>query len=237
MSDAERSLYDDVTEYLLEPSLYAFAGRQRRLLLIGFHRRMASSIPALAASLENVAARLRRLQAGLRSDDTVINVLQDLEDEDEIEESSEEPAAADRSCNPRGRAGPRRGFRRPRAIASERCQGALIPGSHQGDSRSGAGRPRQRQGRRVHRVDHHPGVLAAPAARYRPRRRRHHLVPRRERSRACAASARPMATGGRRPLSAGSQAESRGRPCGLHSCTSSARARRCSCAPRPAQKG
>jgi superfamily II DNA or RNA helicase len=91
MSDAERSLYDDVTGYLLEPSLYAFAGRQRRLLLIGFHRRMASSIDALAASLENVAARLRRLQAGLRSDDTVINVLRDLEDEDESEESSEEP--------------------------------------------------------------------------------------------------------------------------------------------------
>jgi adenine-specific DNA-methyltransferase len=92
MSDAERSLYDDVTEYLLEPSLYAFAGRQRRLLLIGFHRRMASSIDALAASLENVAARLRRLQAGLSSDDTVINELRDLEDEDEIEESSEESA-------------------------------------------------------------------------------------------------------------------------------------------------
>ena len=91
MSDAERSLYDDVTEYLLEPSLYAFAGRQRRLLLIGFHRRMASSIPALAASLENVAARLRRLQTGLGSDDTVINVLRDLEDEDEIEEAPEEP--------------------------------------------------------------------------------------------------------------------------------------------------
>lgn len=91
MSDAERSLYDDVTEYLLEPSLYAFSGRQRRLLLIGFHRRMASSFPALAASLENVAARLRRLQAGSRSDDTVVNVLQDLEDEDEIEESPEEP--------------------------------------------------------------------------------------------------------------------------------------------------
>jgi len=92
MSDAERSLYDDVTEYLLEPSLYAFAGRQRRLLLIGFHRRMASSIDALAASLENVAARLRRLQAGLGSDDTMINELRDLEDEDEIEESAEEPA-------------------------------------------------------------------------------------------------------------------------------------------------
>jgi Helicase conserved C-terminal domain/SNF2-related domain len=93
MSDAERSLYDDVTEYLLEPSLCAFSGRQRRLLLIGFHRRMASSIPALAASLENVAVRLRRLQAGLPSDDTMINVFRDLEDEDEIQESSEEAAA------------------------------------------------------------------------------------------------------------------------------------------------
>ena len=91
MSDAERSLYDDVTEYLLEPSLYAFAGRQRRLLLIGFHRRMASSIDALAASLENVASRLRRLQSGVASDDAVSNVLGDLEDEEEIDESSEEP--------------------------------------------------------------------------------------------------------------------------------------------------
>ena len=93
MSDAEQSLYDDVTEYLLEPSLHAFAGRQRRLLLIGFHRRMASSIQALAASLENVAARLRHLQAGLRSDDTAINLLKDLEDEEEIDEPFEESTA------------------------------------------------------------------------------------------------------------------------------------------------
>jgi superfamily II DNA or RNA helicase len=90
MSDAERSLYDDVTEYLLEPSLHAFTGRQRRLLLIGFHRRMASSIKALAASLENIAARLRHLQAGLRSDDTLINMFEDLEDEDEIDEPSDD---------------------------------------------------------------------------------------------------------------------------------------------------
>src|SRR5208282_2040723 len=91
MSEDERSLYDDVTEYLLEPSLYAFAGRQRRLLLIGFHRRMASSIDALAASLENVATRLRRLQSGVGSDDAVSSVLGDREDVEEIDESSEEP--------------------------------------------------------------------------------------------------------------------------------------------------
>src|SRR6266536_995343 len=98
MSEDERSLYDDVTEYLLQPSLYAFAGRQRRLLLIGFHRRMASSIPALASSLEKVAARLRRLQGDLHPDETVIDMFRDLEDEGEIEEPSEEPASpVDRS--------------------------------------------------------------------------------------------------------------------------------------------
>ena len=74
MSDDERSLYDDVTEYLLQPTLYAFAGSQRRLLLIGFHRRMASSIPALAASLENVAAqaapaRRRAIVRAIAADD------------------------------------------------------------------------------------------------------------------------------------------------------------------------
>jgi len=94
MSDDERSLYDDVTEYLLQPTLYAFSGSQRRLLLIGFHRRMASSIAALAASLENVAARLRRMRGATgphTTDETALRMYLDLEDEDEIDESSEEP--------------------------------------------------------------------------------------------------------------------------------------------------
>ena len=82
MSIDERSLYDDVTEYLLQPSLYAFAGSQRRLLLIGFHRRMASSIPALAASLQNVAARLRRIKAGEHAP-VATDDLRDLEDEED----------------------------------------------------------------------------------------------------------------------------------------------------------
>jgi len=99
MSDDERSLYDDVTEYLLQPSLYAFAGRQRRLLLIGFHRRMASSIAALAASLENVAARLRRLRAGQQLMDDAREVLHDLEEDEDIEEPGEDtPVAPNRGA-------------------------------------------------------------------------------------------------------------------------------------------
>ena len=86
MSADERALYDDVTEYLLEPSLFAFSGRQRRLLLIGFHRLMASSIPALASGLGNVAARLRRLAAGQSADEAAAALLRDLEIDEEVEE-------------------------------------------------------------------------------------------------------------------------------------------------------
>ena len=66
MSPAEKSLYDDVTQYLLEPGILAFEGRQRQLLLLGFHRRMASSTRALAASLRGVATRLRRMLGASR---------------------------------------------------------------------------------------------------------------------------------------------------------------------------
>jgi hypothetical protein len=92
MSGDERLLYDDVTEYLLLPSLYAFAGSQRRLLLIGFHRRMASSIPALAASLENVASRLRRLGSGQRVTEATED-FRDLEDDEDLESTTDEQPA------------------------------------------------------------------------------------------------------------------------------------------------
>ena len=61
MGPEQRALYEDVTRYLLEPDLCAFRGGQRRLLLLGFHRRMASSLEALASSLETVAGRLRTM--------------------------------------------------------------------------------------------------------------------------------------------------------------------------------
>jgi len=87
MSPAEQRLYNDVTEYLLQPRLCAFRGRQRRLLLIGFHRRMASSHRALAVSLDKVAARLRLMLDG--GDDEGWGALDefqaDLEDHDEAD--------------------------------------------------------------------------------------------------------------------------------------------------------
>ena len=78
MSAAEKALYDDVTEYLLEPELFAFRGSARKLLLLGFHRRMASSNAALAKSLEGVAARLRKLVGG--TPETAEDLDDDLEE-------------------------------------------------------------------------------------------------------------------------------------------------------------
>jgi hypothetical protein len=93
MSREERELYDDVTRYLLEPSLYAFRGKQRTLLLIGFHRLMASSLEALSASLEKVADRLRRLRDGqppdeVAADGELLGDLQGGEDGDEEAEAT-----------------------------------------------------------------------------------------------------------------------------------------------------
>ena len=83
MTPDERQLYDDVSAYLLEPNLCAFRGGQRRLLLLGFHKRMASSMRALAASLDVVAARLR-------GQDDSEKMRADLEDDDEIPEDSDD---------------------------------------------------------------------------------------------------------------------------------------------------
>lgn len=89
MSPDEAQLYDDVTEYLLDPKTLAFRGTHRRLLLIGFHRRMGSSVVALADSLQAVADRLRRKLEG--STDTLRLFEADLDDDD----APQRPAAQD----------------------------------------------------------------------------------------------------------------------------------------------
>ncbi len=65
MSPEEKSLYNDVTSVADEAGSVCVP-RQPAALLIGFHRRMASSLAALAASLEKVAARLRGQLTGCR---------------------------------------------------------------------------------------------------------------------------------------------------------------------------
>jgi adenine-specific DNA-methyltransferase len=95
MSPEERSLYDDVTAYLLEPSLHAFRGKQRQLLLIAFHRGMASSLRALSRSLEKVADRLRRSLDGRHDEAADLEgILDDLDNDEKLpaEEEPDEPA-------------------------------------------------------------------------------------------------------------------------------------------------
>ncbi len=80
MTPPERALYDEVTAWLMDPKSCAFRGSHRRLLLIGFHRRMASSHRALAASLRNVEVRLERQLRGVMGDgDTIDMFAHDLE--------------------------------------------------------------------------------------------------------------------------------------------------------------
>ena len=94
MSGAERALYDDVTEYLLAPNIRAFSGRSRQLLLLGFHRRMASSVEALAASLDGVATRLRAMLGDAPMPDDGA-MLRDLEDDADGEPAATPSAAVD----------------------------------------------------------------------------------------------------------------------------------------------
>jgi hypothetical protein len=98
MSAAEQSLYDDVTAYLLQPGIAAFRGNQRRLLLISFHRQMASSLRALAASVRKVAARLQAMLEGRDPDPLdVTEFLQDLEESEldvGVTDESQMPAKA-----------------------------------------------------------------------------------------------------------------------------------------------
>lgn len=93
MTTEERALYDDVTRYLLTPGLAAFRGPNRRLLVLGFHRRMASSHRALGASLGKVADRLRSMLAGDDAD-AMLEFQADLEEADDVgpTDSEEGPA-------------------------------------------------------------------------------------------------------------------------------------------------
>jgi superfamily II DNA or RNA helicase len=98
MTPEERALYDDVTRYLLTPGIAAFRGRHRRLLVIGFHRRMASSHHALRQSLERVAQRLRALTKGDEPGEA-IDLYADLEEAEEVAPTDTEEGPAPDSAS------------------------------------------------------------------------------------------------------------------------------------------
>jgi hypothetical protein len=100
MGPDEQELYNDVTAWLMDPYLCSFGGKNRRLLVIGFHRRMASSLAALASSLEKVAERLRKELAGSESDSwdnrsLALEFARDLEEDPADFDDPETDEAAD----------------------------------------------------------------------------------------------------------------------------------------------
>jgi adenine-specific DNA-methyltransferase len=103
MSSQEKTLYDEVTSWLMQPYLYSFSGKSGRLLVISFHRRMASSLAALRSSLEKVAKRLRSQIEGRGGNswhDVAAEFAQDLEEDLEDMEEEQEELEIDHSSEP-----------------------------------------------------------------------------------------------------------------------------------------
>ena len=70
--------------FLIPPGIVAFQGNHRQLLLLGVHRRLASSTRALARSLARVAARLRRLVSA--PDTEVLEDVRELYDDERVKD-------------------------------------------------------------------------------------------------------------------------------------------------------
>lgn len=86
LTTEERQLYNDITEWLMRPDLLSYTTATRRLLVVGFHRRMTSSFAALKSSLINVANRLRKEldnTGGNAWTDAIAEFAADLEEENE----------------------------------------------------------------------------------------------------------------------------------------------------------
>src|SRR4051812_24974607 len=107
MSPEEKRLYDDVTAWLMRKDLCAFRGSHRHLLLIGFHRRMASSLEALSVSLRRVAQRLRDRLAnrGYTVSDDGSQLLRELSDDFEGDLETERRDDVDDDAVPEGEPG------------------------------------------------------------------------------------------------------------------------------------
>ena len=60
-TDDEQNLYDSISEYLQRDVSYAFPQQQKHLISIVLRKLLASSTPAVIATLEAIQARLQKL--------------------------------------------------------------------------------------------------------------------------------------------------------------------------------
>ncbi len=97
-SDDEQRLYDLVTEYLQQPTLYALPNSQRQLMTLILRRLLASSTFAIAGTLRALAGKLELAsspdpldlgEAG--GDDTTDELTEEWEDDDDTEGEAQRP--------------------------------------------------------------------------------------------------------------------------------------------------
>lgn len=81
-SDAERQLYEDVSEYLQREELVALPSSQRTLMTLVMRKLLASSTFAIAGMLHNLAAKLERQ---LKSDQFVRKAIFEAEADEDID--------------------------------------------------------------------------------------------------------------------------------------------------------
>lgn len=89
-NEAEQRLYDLVSEYLQQPSLYALPSSQRQLMTLILRKLLASSTFAISGTLDTLIQRLDGLASDCDADSSEAALAEDFDDPDEIVEEWEE---------------------------------------------------------------------------------------------------------------------------------------------------
>jgi len=104
-SNAEHTLYEQVSEYLRRDELYAVPTSQRALMTMVLRKLLASSSFAIADTLRALRARLRAMQAELPAQPPATDLVRDdFEALDELEddwEAEDEPVADAKAVDPK----------------------------------------------------------------------------------------------------------------------------------------
>lgn len=91
----EQRLYELVSEYLQQPSLYALPSSQRQLMTLVLRRLLASSTFAISGTLDGLAQRLEGLANADGVNDGAAAAVNDIEDMDELVEEWESDESAE----------------------------------------------------------------------------------------------------------------------------------------------